>query len=259
MTQTITNRIICASIIAVVGFLVGEGCALKPGLHLLPAAERMNPDHAPVLRVVSADAAAARVVCESAAHTGVFARIHCGGDEPADLELVVDTAVTDASRDFSRNAGWSLMTLTTALRVSTSARAHFRFRIGPPGGPYSVVQYRARGRIGMWSYLPVYTGFIATTLGTWLNEYRLPDNLRGECVVKSGGNVGGLMEPLASPACRDYREFIQDAYSKIRLDFWSAMREPALNFHRRAAARKRVRNTPAQFAKRGPGSRSSPY
>ena len=110
-----------------------------------------------------------------------------------------------------RNLEFSLVTLTTGLQVSTSAVVDYEFLLfHDESGKQPVARFRfqSRGRIGMWTILPVYTGFIGTVLGSALNTYRLPDKLRDACLRDSGADV-----------CRDYRDFLLDSWSKVRMDF----------------------------------------
>ncbi len=128
----------------------------------------------------------------------------------------LEARLLDSSRDGWRNAGISLVSLTTALVVSTSGTVEFSASSTAGSSPAASRQtWRSEGRVGMWSVIPFYTGFVGTMIGTALNEYRLPERLRSDCaLLQTGQRMSADLPPDFDP-CAEYRAFLRDSYAGV--------------------------------------------
>ncbi len=135
---------------------------------------------------------AVRLFCRSVAATGCFEKIRCGSrpEEPADsalgahpagmARLSVDARVYQDRSDLWENSKQSLRYGTTGLRISRSSRVAFEVT-----AERGVKSYRGlwteHGRVGVYAYLPVYTGLVGTMLGSTLDGALSGALLETEC------------------------------------------------------------------------------
>ena len=189
-----------------------SACLIQPA----PLPET-RPTNGP-LRLIVNEGPLERVVCEAFSSE---AEIHCGGPRtwsPEELGqgrvAVIDARIVSSSRDLLRNTGLSLASMTTLLMVSTSGTVEYgiTLRKGPAGfdRPRRTTLH-GRGRVGMWSVIPFYTGLVGTWIGTAMNEYRRPERLRAACMTPG-------MEPDLPPdfdPCAEYRTFLMDSYARV--------------------------------------------
>jgi hypothetical protein len=127
---------------------------------------------------------------------------------------VIDARIVDSSRDLLRNTGLSIASMTTLLMVSASGTVEYRVTLPGAGGGFDRPRrttLRGRGRVGMWSVIPFYTGLVGTWIGTAMNDYLRPENLRAACLA-----------PEANPSlprdfdpCAEYRTFLMDSYAEV--------------------------------------------
>lgn len=179
--------------------------------------------------------------------------VTCGGParwSAADLSrgptAFLQGRLVESSRDLWRNAGISVASFTTALIVSTSGTMEYTVlvRPDPDSDRTEKRSWRSRGRIGMWSVIPFYTGLAGTLIGTALNEYRLPDRLRAACLARRTGEparaeaaaagtqnddlevrteTATKTDPTAKAGaedfdpCSEYHDFLQDSYAPVHL------------------------------------------
>lgn len=201
---------------AMMGIFAGlNGCRLRPGsttIDIPPS--RLEREHGRLLVVRSPDPVAGRILCESLATSGLFSAIYClpESDIRGDYEIDIVAEIRESSTDFVRNAGLSLLTLTTMLRLTTSGTTEFHFHTLTSGGISRHHVLRGKGRIGSWLILPLYAGLIGTSLGSVINDYREPQRLQSRCL---GNRRAGRIRP-GSDACREYKEYLRDSFSRVR-------------------------------------------
>lgn len=137
------------------------------------------------------------------------------------LEVFIETQIKNSSSDYFINSGKSLLTLTLGVFLTTSAEVEFVYYIKTDSEENKTLS--SSGRIGHWGVLPVYTGFIATNLGTFLNTYRRPDHLQRYCLYEDPGSVRQVMEAKKEDYCRDYQLFLKDSFYKIENEFFQTI------------------------------------
>jgi len=152
-------------------------------------------------------------------------------------ESGVYTTVTgetvDESLDLIRNIGFSLVTLTTEARVTTSAILVLHFDVHD-GKRITRFTLRHRHRSGLHVFLPIYTGLFGTIAGTMLNRYRRPDRLKKGCEHE-------FQKRTESGMCREYIEFVREAFREMKGDFYNQIRTQMgyrYEFQENAIARK---------------------
>ena len=96
-------------------------------------------------------------------------------------ELVVSAEIYDSSLDLLQNALFSLLSMTTYAAVSSSAQIKLNYTFFYNGRRVASETHVTTGRIGSWAVLPPWAGLMATLMGTALNSYRLPENLKAAC------------------------------------------------------------------------------
>lgn len=205
-------------------------CFLPSGrLNMPPAGVRSDWS----IAVEAKDPLVAETICDALQKIHYFREVYCLQRLPLkqratfDYILQVDTRIRHVSQDILRNLEFSLKTLTMGLQVSTSGVVVYDFRLYDRQRKPLDGRFRGEGRIGMWTVLPLYTGLIGSSLGAALNSYRLPDSLRKTCLENKGADAG-----YETDACNEYREFINNSFSKIRVDFRRYLLEGTISGNR---------------------------
>ncbi len=172
------------------------------------------------IRVKSWDAVVGTKLCLALFSTGFFQRVVCDDEDPTETRdvLVVSSDVSESSRDYGRNTGYSALSLGTLLLVSSSAKTTYRFELQQGRRTKGSYRVNSRGRIGMWAVLPVLMGLAGTNLGTFFNGDAAPENLRAEC---AGGNA--TVDPDRKN-CILYEAFQEDSLAAAWGEIWALTR-----------------------------------
>lgn len=221
MKQSVRSRILSkrpAGLFVLFLLVLGlGGCLIQPA-PLPPKAPYVTTP----LRLVVPEEQLREIICEAFQDDMV---VDCGGPESWSNEeltggpsAVLNARIVDSSRDLWRNTGISLASFTTALVVTTSGTVEYT-AVVKTGAPEPARQsWRSRGRVGMWSVIPFYTGLAATWIGTAMNEYRLPEKLRAECLARKNGTASAAQANYKDfDPCAEYRVFLRDSYAGVHL------------------------------------------
>ncbi len=134
-------------------------------------------------------------------------------EAPGDGVLSVEAEMSQSRADVGRNLGLSLASGTTLAVLSVSADMRFELSVGLLAFPSRA--FSARGRVGRYVFLPIYAGFIATALGSALEDLPRPEDLADHCFRGDASS------------CDDYRRLVLSAYDEIRpeLRLWVLQQE----------------------------------
>ena len=190
---------------------VSATCALPPRPVIIPR----SANTATVLSISGSDAHILNLFCRHVAATGCFARIQCGeptakraeGNPP--LPALPDTNVArvhvqgEIRRDRSdwyTNSVRSLRYATTAARISRRSDLVLHVEASRGAESYRGL-WTASGRVGVYAYLPLYTGLVGTLLGATLDRSFSAETLARRC--RSGERE----------ACNHYDDFLEDGFA----------------------------------------------
>ncbi|MCP4755794.1 MAG: hypothetical protein GY866_33435 [Proteobacteria bacterium] len=197
---------------------LASSCAIKPNpIPVHTGAKKIMRS----VTIDSTDSTIASVICSEFEKSKVYERVYCtkGKNEKSDVTIKIGSRIRNPSTDFWRNTKLSLYSFTTLLLVSTSATIDYTFAFYYRNRIIKTISYSTSGRIGVWAVQPPLMGFIGLSLGTILNDDKLPDRLQNEC-----SRSDKAASPYRNENCRVYRTFVQDSLSTIWNDFLEKQR-----------------------------------
>lgn len=184
-----------------------------------------------LVRFYSTDLVLVKIICDSMKESNFGI---CLLDSDSELNeskervkhIYLETQIRDASSDYFANAGKSLLTLTLGVFLTNSAKVDFIFYIEKNKQTLlENTSLSSNGKTGYWGVLPIYTGFIATNVGTFLNSYRNPDHLQRYCLYENPGEIRQVLETKKEEYCKDYELFLKDSFYKVQAKFFRIIQD----------------------------------
>ncbi len=184
-----------------------------------------------LFRFYSTDLVLVKIICDSMKESNFGV---CLLDSDLELNeskekvkhIYLETQIKNVSSDYFTNVGKSLLTLTLGVFLTNSAKVDFIFYIEKNQQTLlDNTSISSEGKTGYWGVLPLYTGFIATNVGTLLNSYRKPDHLQRYCLYENPGEIRQVLETKKEEYCKDYELFLKDSFYKVQTKFFHIIKD----------------------------------
>ena len=140
------------------------------------------------------------------------------------FSLSIQPRIANSSHDLLRNAGMSILTLTTGAFVSTSAEVEYTINLQKENALLLSTKLQETGRVGFYSFLPFYMGLAATTTGTALNTYRAAENLERFCLHEKPSQSREFWEQTQKEYCGEYEILLKDSFYGIESKVFELIR-----------------------------------